>query len=135
MTKRNRNKKSAGRTVLFQHLKDVQANANYSGERSPHWDWTGKQSNLSQDGQANEHIRANADSLSDEHDDYQERREKYGKLIVEVYATLSPQERQVFKLLQSSLGEKGIGEELGITRSSIQTIRKRIIKKFKKFVI
>lgn len=132
MTKRNRNKKSAGRTVLFQHLKDVKANANYSGERSPHWDWMDRQAKPNQEDEKEEHPRANPDMLAEVDDGYNERREHYSRLIEEVYKVLSPQEKKVFGLLQTSLGEAGIGEQMGISRSTVGSLRRRIVKKFKK---
>ena len=129
MRKRNRNKKSKGTTVLRQFLKDKTTNTNYSGERSPYWDWSHntKEHNES----LNEHSRANPDNLISEDDNYQEKRAYFQSLLDKLSKILSKQEMQVFNLLQYDLTEKGIAKKMDISEKSVNGYRRRIIKKIK----
>lgn len=85
-----------------QSIREIPTKINYSGERSPHWDFVNKMNYTNDDGTITEHVRANPDSLSEEDSLYyrplsEEGRAQY-ELVEEIMMTLPRQQRRVMEL-------------------------------------
>ena len=129
MQKRNRNKKSPGRTVLYQWIKDVNTSTTYSGERSPYWDWVNTHRESSVTETDHEPERANPDYVTTTTDDYSTRRISQGDFLTELFNRLSKQETKVLALMQQNADQITIGNTLKISQSRVSQILKSIRRK------
>lgn len=144
--KRNRNKKSKGRTVVqcplpkqFPKLKEIadgqkdydcyKTEKDSNGQFSIYWDWAFSTGKKIGDGEYIELGTANPDWVSNESDNYGDRREYYSDLLNRASKILSAQEKRVFSLLQFNLTDKGVADKMRINESTARGYRLRIIKK------
>lgn len=133
---KNRNKKSRGRTVLNQHLKDIKTNKTYSSESSPYWEhldyhthMVGKSGGKGQN-EFREDLRANPDGLPEIDEDYHQRQIEQQEIIEAVKLRLTRRERQIFDLLAIGSSQTKIALALGIRQPAVSVTIRRIRKKF-----
>lgn len=100
----------------------------YSGERSPYWDWIEQHVPNNQEGEYEEPLEANADVTG--YEENTEKRREHRRLITQGFASLSKRERQVFRGLMEGLTEEEIARELDVSQQMISKCRKKIRKKF-----
>lgn len=110
-------------------IRETQTKDRYSGEASPHWDFT-RQQQKENDGQMLEHVLANADSLSEESSLYHRPLTEVGELqseaIRQTWGKLSARQRQVLELYGSGgMTLERTAIHLGISRLAVRTQLKR----------
>ena len=122
-------------------LREIESRINYSGERSPYWDFLSSHQRFDAEGQMQEDSIANPDVLSEEDtlfkNDSRMKEEKDLKLrvIQEVIPTLSPQQKLVLQLCGfNGATLKEAAKELKIKIPTVQVflnrIREKILKRY-----
>lgn len=122
-------RKKFGRTIVWQRLVDIHSHPR-SGEDSAYWDWVRTHAERNEDGEFEEHPRANPDVLPDVTEEYQRRRDYYQDLIETVSESLSPMQRKVFIGLKNGFTEEEIAGQLNLSRSRVRNLREQLKNKF-----
>lgn len=133
----NRNKRG-GRIVKHQKTRVIQTDKNYSGERSPYWDYAHEHSENSPGVHASDHqeflepVQANPDSLPESASIFPQ---ESGLSVGDISKQLSGQQRKVFELyVQEGKSEKEIAVLLGISYNTVRTYLARVRERFKFYV-
>ena len=116
-------------------LREINTNVNYSGERSPYWDFMLRQVHAEEDHEIKENVYANPDVLSEDEHLYHRPLSEEGEIKFQLIRTmieeLTPQQQKVLQLCGfEGLTQKQAAKELGITQPTVneilQTIQRRI---------
>lgn len=118
-------------------VKEIGTNINYSGERSPYWDFLRKKRFKSENGEITEHVLANPDVLADDENLYgqplSEDDELRLRVIRETIEQLSPQQKKAVELCgMDGLTLKEAAEQMGVKLATVQVLLKRAGLKIKK---
>jgi len=111
-------------------IREIQTNINYSGERSPYWDFLSSHQHLDADGQMQEDSVANPDMLS-ENDctfkkSFDEEKEFRIQIVKEIIPMLSTQQQKLLNLCGvEGLSLKDAAKKLNITSSTAQVFLQR----------
>jgi len=120
-------------------IREINSSINYSGERSPYWDFVaaGSQKREAGDGHMIEDPLANPDMLTEEDSLYSRPLTEVGELqkqaVEETVASLSHNERIVFEQVAEEGKTLAITAGLlGVSISTVQTLLTRVRKKMKR---
>lgn len=101
----------------------------YSGERSPYWDWAEAHSTHSDEGEIQEMPHANPDYLMGE---VVQETPNIREAFITLYPMLTDKEKKVFGYLKIEKTDGEIAEKIGTSQRAINKIRNNIAKKLEK---
>ncbi len=122
-------------------IREIETKTNYSGERSPYWEFLSNHQRFDADGQLQEDAIANPDTLSEDDHIYHQPLNDEGefkfKAVREIISTLSPQQQRLLNLCgMEGQSIKDAAKELGIKPSTaqvfLQRAREKIIRHYQK---
>lgn len=123
--------KRGGRIIKHQKTRVIETGKNYSGEKSPYWDWVANHAESS--GSSNEFMepaQANPDRISS--DNFTPFTQESGISVGDISRKLSGQQKKVFEMyVQEGKSEEDISKVLRLSVNTVRTYLRRIREKYK----